>query len=109
MLHTLLFDSLIAGLRGSTVVMPSTLKLYRYAPGLGDAVPSHTPSAFFVNGICEAPGMSPPESLTACAFGARIRKITFLSAVTSGETTTGPCGPRPPRPGCAGVGAGACA
>ena len=38
------------------------------------------------------PGMSLPLSLTASAFGARMRNVTFRSAVTSGETTWGPWG-----------------
>ena len=54
------------------------------------------------------PGMSLPANFTVCALGARTRKTIFFSAVISGETTTGPCGPRPPRPGCA-TGWGGCA
>ena len=65
---------------------------------------SQTPfSPFVIGAPWPLPGMSPPITFTACAFGARIRKMTFFSAVTSGETTTGPWGPRPPRPGWAGA------
>src|ERR1044072_4476892 len=38
--------------------------------------------------------MSPAPSFTASALGARIRKVIFFSAETSGEMTRGPCGPR---------------
>src|SRR6516165_5159099 len=100
MLQTLLLDSLIDGFRGSIVDTPSTLKLYRYAPGsIGPSVTSHTPFSPLVSAAaCWLPGMSLPVSFTASAFGARIRKVTCRSLCTSGETTTGPCGPRP---GCA--------
>ena len=48
MLDTLVFDSLIAEFLGSTTVTPSTLKLYRYAPGFG--AHRHFPDAILAFG-----------------------------------------------------------
>src|SRR5438093_352035 len=118
-LHTLVFDSLVDGLRGSITVTPSTLKLYRYAPAsTGPTVTVHTPFSPFV--ICPAggapgaaaprpppasAGISPPATRTACACGAMSRNTTRRSGITSGEMIAGPGVPRPPaapRPGGAG-------
>src|SRR5262249_35808518 len=96
-LQTLLFDSLIAELRGSIVATPSTPKLYRYAPGSrGPSVTSHTPfSPFVIAAPGPLPGISLPFSRTASARGAKMRNVTWRSASTSGDTTGG----GPSRPG----------
>src|SRR2546427_4581428 len=63
---------------------------------MGPSVTSQTPLVpFFISAPWPLPGMSLPLSRTASALGARMRKVTRRSAETSGETTWGPCGPRP--------------
>src|SRR5271169_1699694 len=73
---------------------------------MGPRVTSQTPLVSLVIGApWLLPGISPPDSVTRSACGARIRNVTCPSASTSGETTWGPCGPRPAptlRPGWAG-------
>src|SRR5512143_766175 len=93
-LQTLVFDSLIEGLRGSLTETPSTLKLYRYAPeSIGPSVTSQIPlGSFFISAPWPRPGMSPALSRTDSAFGARMRNVPRRSAATSGETTCGPRG-----------------
>src|ERR1039458_5003177 len=95
-LHELVFDSLTAGLSGSITLAPSTRKVYRYAPGsIGPIVASQTPLSPLVNVAAEfsRPAMSPADSVTFFACEAMIRKTMCRSGVTSGEITTGPCGP----------------
>src|SRR5690349_22142258 len=102
-LQTLLFDSLVAGLRGSMTDTPLTLKLYRYDPGgSGPTTTSQTPLASFVIGMpWMLRGMSVPTSRTSSARGAKILKATRPSADTSGDVTCGgagaACAAAPPR------------
>src|SRR5580765_6893351 len=75
---------------------------------MGPMVTSQTPLVPLVMSTpWPLPGISPAESFTVSALGARMRKVMWRSVVTSGEVTCGPRGP-PPRPG-AGAGAGATA
>src|SRR6185295_2054170 len=94
MLHELLFDSLVDGLRGSIVATLSMLNTYLYAPGgTGAVVISQIPLAPLVSGAAgPLPGMSVALRRIACACGARMRKMIRLSPVTSGDTTCGPAG-----------------
>lgn len=81
----LVFDSLVDGFCGSMTERPSTLKLYRYAPGSsGPSVTCHRPSVFFVMAApCQRPGMSVLTSFTFFTFGAVMRNVIFRSADSS--------------------------
>src|SRR5207302_4300518 len=88
-LQMLLFDSLVAGLRGSAVGTPSITNVYRYAPGgTGPRVMSQAPFSPFVKLPPDGtPGMSPAFSRTDSARGAEMRRVTRRSGNTSGEVT----------------------
>src|SRR5580700_6615925 len=64
---------------------------------MGPSVTSQTPfSALVISAPGpRLPGISLPFRRTALACGALIRNTTRWSGSTSGDTTTGPCGPRP--------------
>ena len=100
--------SFILGLIGSAMVMPSTVKKYRWTvASRGSVVTLQTPLASFVNGTTPPVGEAgvasqSPVSVTVVACGARMRNVTVRSGRTSGETSVsaGAC-PRPPRPAAA--------
>jgi len=59
-------------------------------------------------GVCASAMISLAHNSTFCPCGARMRNAICRSGETTGETTTGPCGPRPPLPlPCGPTGAGA--
>src|SRR5258705_13216803 len=75
---------------------------------MGPMVTSQTPLVpLVISTPWPLPGISPAESFTVSALGARMRKVMWWSEATSGEVTCGPCGPRPRPEAGAGAAAGA--
>src|SRR6187401_41144 len=94
-LHVVVFDSLIAVLRGSIAPTPLTPNTYRYAPGsTAPVVISQTPLSPFVNfaSARAAAGMSEPRSVTDVASGAYSRNAIRRSGRISGDVKAGGCG-----------------